>query len=64
MKDSKKREQSQEELVTAVFAELDEDILALGPRLFDDKYYDDTIKLAPVVKGKRNDKVSGQKGKA
>lgn len=61
-KHSKKQAQSQDNSLTAVWNELDEDLLALGPRLFDDKYYDEHIVLS--LKGLTNNgKNTGQKTK-
>lgn len=63
---TKKHERSQVPNVTDVFAELDEDILALGPRLFPDEMYDNDIVLSlePIRKRRDYDKNKGQKDKA
>lgn len=59
-KRNRKHRKRQAKLVKAVFAELDEDVLAIGPRLFDDKYYDDerALSLEPVKKRSNYDKGS------
>lgn len=61
IKSSKKRRRCQEQPsksrdsnALAFFAELDEDIILAGPRLFEDEYYDDTKEVNTGTRSKKN----------